>query len=367
MAVVAAAVAAAAVAFLHGGNLVVVDTGTHSQRVVLRHAGIGPVRWSGDGRLVSSGGKIAGGPALPTAQLTWAPRGETAAYLTRAGALFVWSPSRGKRRILPASWGAQAVAWSRDGRLAIGRSVCHRPCGIPTHREVWVWRKGSLRRIVDHADGTPMPARWDGRGRVIWWLWPGSGSIAADGVAVYAGARRVGAMLMYRDYLTACGRGLAFASGGDRNSMHGKSIVYDGQDVSRDRSRSWTSPSCNASGSLLVAAAGKENTQGPWSHEHRAIWQLLPARRQLTRPPAGWTDEAPLVLHDDSVLFVRTRQTARKVNGRWYETDRGRLELWHDEVLSRVADLTYTSSELSGASLQYYGHYDWEQRLAVRP
>ena len=65
-----AALAAASVAFLHGGNLVVVDTATHAQRVVMQHAGIGPVRWSGDGRLVSSGGKIAGGPTLPTAELT---------------------------------------------------------------------------------------------------------------------------------------------------------------------------------------------------------------------------------------------------------------------------------------------------------
>ena len=362
-----AAVAAAAVAFLHGGNLVVVDTATHAQRVVLQHAGIGPVRWSGDGKLVSSGGKVAGGPTLPAAQVTWAPRGETAAYITHKGALYAWSPSGGRRLILPAGWGVQAVAWSRDGRLAIGRSVCHVPCGVPTHREVWVWRPGSLTRIVDHADGAPMPALWDGRGRVIWWLWPDSGSIAADGVAVYADTRRIGAMLMYRDYLAVCGRALTLASGGDRNSMHGKSIVYDGRDVSRDRSRSWVSPSCNASGSLLVAAAGRENTQGPWSHEHRAIWELLPARRQLTHPPAGWTDEAPQVLHDGSVLFVRTRQTSRKVSGQWYETDRGRLELLRRGTLTRVANLTYTVDELSGAFLQYYGHYDWSMRLAVRP
>ena len=56
------ALAAVAVAFLQGGNLVVANVAAHTQRVVVRHAGVGPVAWSGDGKLVSAGGRIAGGP-----------------------------------------------------------------------------------------------------------------------------------------------------------------------------------------------------------------------------------------------------------------------------------------------------------------
>ena len=41
-------------AFLQGGKLVVLDLATRSQRVLLKHAGAGPVHWSGDGHLLCS-------------------------------------------------------------------------------------------------------------------------------------------------------------------------------------------------------------------------------------------------------------------------------------------------------------------------
>jgi hypothetical protein len=263
--------AAGPVAFLRGGNLVVVDLSTGRQTVALRNAGTGPVGWSGDGKLVSSGGRIAGGPALPAGVwsapgLAWAPTGEIAAYVTRQGGVVTWSPERGSRTIVPDGWGATALAWSRDGRLAIGRSVCRRPCGAATRRGLWVWAQGRApRRVLEltRLGGEPMPVLWDARGRVIWWLWPGSSSIAADGVAVYAGARRIGTALMYRDYVVTCGKGLALAAGVDRNSMHGKSIEVDGRDVSRDSSRSWVSPSCSGDGSVVVASPAPDRNEGP--------------------------------------------------------------------------------------------------------
>jgi hypothetical protein len=148
--------------------------------------------------------------------------------------------------------------------------------------------------------------------------------------------------------------------------MHGKSIRLDGRDVSHDTTRSWTSPACSSSGSLLVATALRDNVTGPWGREHRAVWELLPHRRQLTHPPRGWSDEAPTVLSNGSILFVRTRQTARKAAGNWIETDRGLLERLSDGRVTRVATLTYSANELSGATLQFYGHYNWPWRLAVR-
>ncbi len=209
-----------------------------------------------------------------------------------------------------------------------------------------------------------MPFAWDARGRVLWWEWPNSSSIAADGVALYANNTKIASMLMYPDWVARCGRTLALAVGGDRNSLHGKSITLAGRDVSRDRTRSWISPSCGPDGSVVVASASRDS-QGPWGKEHRSLWQLLPKRRELTRPPAGWSDESPHVLADGSVLFVRTRQTSRKVNGTWIETDRGLLELLGGGRVTKLATLTYSANELSGASLMYYGRYDWERRVAV--
>jgi hypothetical protein len=363
----AVAAAGAAVAFIHGGNLVVTDLATHQQRVVMHHAGFGPVRWSGDGKLVSSGGRIAGGPALPAAEIAWAPAGETAAYLTRSGGVAVWSPSVGIRTVVPATWGAKSVAW--DGaRLALGRTVCPGACALGTHHEVWLWDGKRLRRLVKVTDGSvPMPFAADPQGRVLWWKWPNSGSIAADGVALYAGSRQIASMLMYPDWVARCGTGLAVAVGGDRSSLHGKSIALDGRDVSADASRSWISPSCSPDGSVLVAAASVNTEKGLWEREHRALWQLLPVRRQLTHPPAGWTDEDPTVLAHGSILFVRTRQTSGKVGGQWIEHDRGTLELLHGGTLASVADLTYSANELSHGYLQFYGHYAWPQRVALRP
>jgi hypothetical protein len=319
----------------------------------------GPLHWSGDGRLLSIGGTILGRAKLPTADVAWAPTGERAAYVTARGAVWTWSP-RGRRLVVPAGWGAQRVAWSRDGRLAIGRAVCHAPCGLPTHVGVWTWDGRALRRVVGPLDPrrqvTPMPLAWSG-GRVLWWAWPDSGSVAADGVALHANAGRIGFGLMYPDYVAVCGARVAFVAGGDRYAVHGKSIVLGGGDVSRDPSRSWVSPSCSADGRTLVAGAGANRRWELMGNEHRSLWRLLPSRRRLTTSPPGWTDEAPHLLADGSILFVRTRQVPR---GNDAVTERGTLELLRGRSLTALADVTYTT-----AAGNYYGHYEWPQRVAA--
>jgi hypothetical protein len=213
----------------------------------------------------------------------------------------------------------------------------------------------------------PMPFATDPLGRVLWWDWPYSGSIASDGVALYSETMRIASMLMYPDWVASCGEGLALAVGGDRNSVHGKSIMLGGVDVSRDRSRSWVSPACSPDGRTLVATASRNTTADLGEREHRAVWELLPKRRRLTSPPTGWTDEDPTVLADGSILFVRTRQTSGKVDGQWIEHDRGTLELLRGGGLTPLADLSYSANELSSGFLQYFGHYLWPQRVAVRP
>jgi hypothetical protein len=114
-------------------------------------------------------------------------------------------------------------------------------------------------------------------------------------------------------------------------------------------------------------AAGRNWEENRFGVEHRAIWQLLPTRRQLTRPPSGWTDESPHLLKDGSVLFVRTRQTARKENGEWVTTSRGLLEHLVHGKLTQIADLSFAAKDSSADWLDYYGHYNWPDRIAVSP
>jgi hypothetical protein len=317
--------------------------------------------FSGDGRLISIGGDIVGRAKLPTPALEWAPTGERAAYVTTEGAVVVWTP-HGKRRIEPKGWAARpflhALAWSRNGSLAIVRG-----------HEVWAWRDGAVRRIAGPVEGIPALDGWTGDGRVLWWEWPNSGSIAADGVTLFADATPLGTTLMYRDYVSVCGRHLAFAAGGDRSSDHGKSIVFDGRNVSHDRTRSWVSPSCTAAGPTVVAAAGRD--LGICCHihtEHRAVWELIPVRRQLTHPPQGWTDEAPRVFANGDVVFVRTRLTSVKVGSTYHDTERGRVMLLSHGKLRQLAELGYRDvDELKLYLGPYYDHYDFSQLLAVWP
>jgi hypothetical protein len=355
----------AKIAYVHGRQALLVYVGSPlRQPIVLPQAG--PPRFSGDGRLVSFGGFIvAGGVRLPTADLSWAPTGERAAYATKAGGVSIWSRSR-TVQVVPDGWGATGVAWSSGGALALGRAVCKGACGLPTNTEVWVWRRGALTKLLDTPDhGRPQPVGWHD-GRVLWWDWPNSGSIAADGVALYENGRHIATTLMYTDYVDACGGHLAVAAGGDRYAMHGKRIVFDGRDVSRDRTRSWVSPSCTASG-RLVAAASANTVPQRIGREHRAIWQLLPARRRLTHPPAGWTDEYPHLLQDGSVVFVRTQQVPFNRNGEWWTTTHAKLELLRGTELIELKELTFSAPDSGGDFLNYYGHYDWPSRLAVAP
>src|SRR2546423_3355174 len=161
------------VAFLNRGVLHVVDLATGSSRVLATHVS-GPPGLSGDGKLVSVGGRIVGGPTLTNERLVWAPTGETVAYQTQARAVFTWSPATGRRLVVRASWGATSFAWGRNGALALGRSVCHVPCGVPLHQEVWIRHDRSLRRVAGPLRGVQLPriAAVAGDGRALWWSDP---------------------------------------------------------------------------------------------------------------------------------------------------------------------------------------------------
>lgn len=326
-----------------------------------------PLSFSGDGRLVSIGGTILGHAKLPTRWLVWAPSGERAAYVTTQGGVVEWTPS-GLHRLEPNGWGAQwwwspSVAWSGDGSLAVARGS-----------ELWVLRRGSAQRLLGPIAANcctggpdiPVPFAWAGD-RVLWWDWPGSGSVASDGVSLYAGTEKLGTTLMYADYTSVCGAHVAFVEGRDRYSMAGKSIIFDGRDISHDERLSWVSPSCTAS-RRVVAAASTNTHLSNLSKTHRSIWQLLPVRKRLTRAPWGWTDETPRLLTDGSLLFVRTRITSRRDGNTWLDTQTGRVMLLAHGKLVQVAQIGYRNvDELKTYLGPYYGHYDWSQFLAVHP
>ncbi len=353
------------IAYVRGRTALLIYPGSAlRQPIRLPHTGV--PHFSGDAKLVSFGGDIVGRAEVPTSELIWAPTGERAAYVTKSGAAYVWTPS-GQQQIVPDGWGAQGVAWSPDGSLALGRAVyvCRTCGGRPTHAEIWVWRDGTLRRLLKTDGGRPEPVAWS-NGHVVWWDYPNSASIAADGVAVYADQQRIAASLMYPDYIAVCGRHLAISAGGDRLAMHGKWILFDNRDVSRDKTRSWVSPSCLADG-RLVASASANTVPNLLGREHRSIWQLLPSRRRLTNPPEGWTDEDPHLLANGNVVFVRTRQTSFRKNGQWWSTTLGKLELLHSRSLRLLYEIHSSGSVLGGDLPTYYGHYDWPARLAVAP
>ena len=287
---------AGTIAFLDRGRLTVVDLSTGSKRILATRVSAAP-GLSGDGKLVSVGGRILGGPTLTRSPLVWAPRGETAAFQTRAGTVFTWTPTRGRRLVVGAAWGATSFAWGPTGALALGRSVCRVPCGIPIHQEVWIWRYGSLRRAAGPLRGEqrPLAAAVGGDGRALWWRDPfSSASIAADGIPLYANR-------------------------------------------------------------TLVAAASQNTTPPRIGREHRAIWQLLPTRRRLTRPPMGASDEFPRLLRDGSVVFLRTRSRST------------RTALWGVGTVELLRNGRLTRLGTAGRAANYYGHYDWPRAVAIAP
>jgi hypothetical protein len=201
-----------------------------------------------------------------------------------------------------------------------------------------------------------------------------SASLAADGMALDAvratggqPMRAVGHMLLYRDFMTWCGRRLIAAAGSRRETQVASRLVMTAPPAWRPHTiapahaRSWVSPACAPSGDRLAAAAGPDNAPVGFGHQHRSIWLLradgTPIRR-LTRPPAGeLSDESPRFSTDGRwVLFVRSRVVPV---GR-AAISKDTLELVPaDGTAGAVALAAFTSSDAS-----YYDHFDWGDQIA---
>ena len=348
-----------------------------SSRVLVPRGAGPPVRWSADGRYVSFSGGVVdadGGRLFRGLRGVWAPRGHTLATITRRGGLVLRGPRRPDRRLLPDDFGAQSVAFDPTGtRLAVGRA---RPRGAqtPASRELWIVdvRTGARRLVYRARPGdplTPVVRTWPRGGFVLFsrWLVPGS-SANLDGLPLLAVAADGGrprqvveAALAYDDFMSHCAGRLALTAGADRITTRGKRLVtvapprWAARDVSRDRQRSWIAPACSREGRWIAASAGPSGVQTRFGLERRSIWLLSTdgrgARRRLTTPPSGRSDELPRWTSDGrGLLFVRSGPTRDDALAR------GLLYLVRldGRLAGPLVDL--------GATGNYYGYYGWHDQ-----
>lgn len=371
------------IAFAAQGRLEVVDLADCTITTLAKGAA-GDVRFSADQRWLAFSRTVAYRPpavprARPWAAACWRGHGRARGrFCTASTALASCSPGapEGKCRC----W--RAVSKRRTRRAP--RS-CPRPMDASsrsTARSARARRTSSTRsRSGAGRAGSRSRARtarppfsgWspDGRWLLYWQNGLCSASIAADGLALKAapasGAARprtaIGHMLLYRDYLSWCGRRLIAAVTPSRETQLHSALVETGPPAWRQRTiqqgsrLSWVSPACSPSGKLLAAAAGPSTQDSEFGVEHRSIWLLArdgKVVRQLTSPPASrLSDEAPRFSRDGRwILFVRS---GVRPNG-----SRDTIELMPvDAAGAPVAIVEFKSGDFS-----YYDHFDWPTEIA---
>jgi hypothetical protein len=124
-------------------------------------------------------------------------------------------------------------------------------------------------------------------------------------------------MLLNRDWIAPCGRGVVLAVGGDRRANLDKALaIAEPPDVRVvanlvGGSRSWISPDCTPDGHSIVAAAGPNRDERSFGDERRSIWSVSPDSARQARltppPPIHISDEDPRISPDGkSVMFVRS-------------------------------------------------------------
>jgi dipeptidyl aminopeptidase/acylaminoacyl peptidase len=361
------------IAYVRSGSLHVLDLATCEDRVLAKPAS-SPVRFSPDGRWTAFGSgavvSARGGQvrrARTTYAWAWAPRGHVLAAVTPRGGLLL-----GSRRLLPDGWGTSDVAFAPDGSIVVARSR-------RTRGSIWTLARPSRtpNQVIAFSSGPPELAAVS-RIWVAYWVRPdGSNSIAADGLPLEAkyfvsgarGSRLADATLLWPDDVSKCGRGLVFTAGADRYASNDKRLLaatpsttdrgWTIRGVSRDRKRSWVAPSCSPDARWVAAAAGPHRV-GRFGREARSIWRLATrgsSRRQLTRPPAGKSDESPRWSRNGrSIVFVRSGPT------RGDATAAGSIY-----VVASAGGPAVGPFARVGPTGNYYGHYAWSDVLDYAP
>jgi hypothetical protein len=378
-------IAVGRVAYVRRGALHVLDLGTCRDRVLVRHGARPPVRWSADGRWIAYGSVAvvpsSGGPVRRPfgrpgpngwAPWEWSSRGDRLAVATRGRGVLTWAPGEPVRRLLPKGWGLGGLAFDPSGeRLAVAG---------PGQRLVVVDVDSGRRRLVHRVPrgklAPQLVAGWSPDGRwILFWsdLW-GSASAAADGLPLRAvpasGGRPVrvaSPVLVYRDFLSRCGRAVVVAAGGDRYVNVGKRLVraeppdWRPRVLLDDPRRSYVWPACSPDGRAVVATSAPDRPIARFGVDRRSLWLVRAdgsAAVRLTRA-RGVADEAPRWTADGRwVLFVRRHRGCRSP---------GRLFLLPvDPRLGRRGALLGPLATL-GPGCGYYGHSRWPLLLDLAP
>ena len=370
------------VAYVHGAQVRVLDLGSCRDRALPGKAAQ-PLRWGpkaasldvGTWRVRAASGRRIG-PAV-----TWSPNGASFARTTGGGGLVGGTTGRASRTLLPRGWGVTTFGFDQSGRkLTVGRSTYTVPNSSRAanwHQQIWVVdvRTGARRLVYRVPRGRlepPWIAGWspDGKWVLFFADLSSSASIAADGLPLRSVRAAGGSavtivphLLAAEDLRTWCKRRLVVASGFDRYTTHGKTLVaasaprWRARNLSRDATQSWVSPACAADGERIVAAAGPNRTENRFGEERRSVWVLAAdgsSRKRLTSPPPGATDESPRWSSDGRwILFVRSNRTTRNA------TAYGSLYLLEVATRRLRGPLARV-----GPAGNYYGLYGWPSVVA---
>lgn len=373
------------VAYLRRGALHVLDLGTCRDRVLVRRGARPPVRWSPDGRWIAYGSVAvvhsSGGPVLrpfgspePSGWTPWewSPAEPRLAVATKGRGVLTWAPGERVRRLLPRGWGFGGLAFDPSGERLAAAGPGQRLAVV----EVASGHRRLVHRVPEGKLAPQIVAGWspDGRWILFWSEREGSASAAADGLPLRAVPASVGRpvrvasqVLVFRDFLSWCGRALVVAAGGDRYVNVGKRLVrWEPPDwrprvLLHDPRRSYVWPACSPNGRAIVATSAPDRPIARFGVDRRSLWLIRAdgsSAVRLTRAH-GVADEAPRWTADGRwVLFVR-RQRGCRSPGRLFLLPVDRAAGRRGPLLGPLAVL--------GPGCGYYGHSVWSSVLDLAP
>jgi dipeptidyl aminopeptidase/acylaminoacyl peptidase len=275
-------------AWIDGDSLMLFDLDSCARRTLVPQRATPPVRFSPDGRWVGFGdGNVvpaAGGEvSRPLGAVTawqWSPGADLLAGVTTQAGVVVGGPDSPPRPLLPDGSAAAHLVFSPDGdRLAVdvgGDRI-----------EVLDVADGSATTIYRVSPGLTAPpqvADWsrDGDWVLFWSRFPGKAGVPLN-AAPAAGGNWVNVfdpVLPYADFLTWCGRDLAFAGGAAKEPSVGNQVLVSRppgwrfHDLSVNFAHSWIWPACSPDGTWIAVSASANVPQSPLGQGVRSLWLL---------------------------------------------------------------------------------------------